>query len=716
MGLSRSFNIPCDVGLHHDSLTPATSVAGLQQVTSSRWHHPVLFSPLPMQGLDPLSAEQAADIYQLATEGQALDSDLAKWFQTICGLKASHHTTAQATAHEMVLSGCLICSAAYAVAATTQQADEWESALCRLCEEANKAWKDVNDVIFSHLLKYNSELPNFLNSTEDALRNKCDEILRHIYSLVEAANCSPQAGLSLVLQTLNWVPSIPWDLSYRVGIPLMFAYGPELYELHSWGTAGDGDLLLDNHAWVTNLLSHKLACMHGGVGSNVPSPSRVASPTSSAAHHSPASSHPGTPSLGTNIVRSRSNSASSHGSQTAELKPPAGSGDEGGKDSKSICQDDSETNEEGGHDYGDEAPENGQCQDSEDTDTQSSKESSSDTEESSSQSTHSSSETNGEIQACMVSPAKETQGDTSVKGDKANDPKSLHPPSQPDNNKESEEEQKYQHCKEGWFLDKNFGACHAHTIGEGRAGWEKHDAMTCDHGDPYKELRHPDPAGPPLDFMKHHRVLKAKKSNKYDHCHFYHIELSRDLPTFPSPSEPATCEMLEDFLLKARALGHPNLIVAFAWDSSTAVCLLQEIHSKDSLRHLPMEPKPDVGGKATKKLSFCPFYLYNGSNNLSYINHIMCRHYHANYGCGQCRKEVFTMGQQLKNHLKICTGFPKANTPSLSEKEPMPQGSQETSQASPHHSQHPKKKKSDSAKKSSGESSLSKVHKKSKCH
>ena len=208
---------------------------------------------------------------------------------------------------------------------------------------------------------------------------------------------------------------------------------------------------------------------------------------------------------------------------------------------------------------------------------------------------------------------------------------------------------------------------HTRMISEDCAGWKKHETMTCDHGDSCKELRYLDPAGPPLDYMKHHGVFK----DKYDLCHFYHIELSRDLPTFPSTHEPATPEMLKDFLLKAQALGCPNLIVAFAQDLAMAVCLLQVLHSKDSLRHLPMEPKPDVGGKAIKKLSFCPFCLYNSSNDLSYMNHIMCGHYNANYGCGQSLKEVFTMAQQLKNHLKICAGFPKAGTPSSSDKEPM---------------------------------------------
>ena len=102
-----------------------------------------------------------------------------------------------------VLSRCLVHSAAYAVATTLPKAEEWESTLCKLHEEANKAWKDANDVIFSHLFKYDSELAAFLNSAEDALKNKHEEIWRLVHSLTEATNCSPQARLSLALQTLN---------------------------------------------------------------------------------------------------------------------------------------------------------------------------------------------------------------------------------------------------------------------------------------------------------------------------------------------------------------------------------------------------------------------------------------------------------------------------------------------------------------------------------
>ena len=125
--------------MHRGSLTPATSIAGMQQVTSSGWHPPAPFSPLTLQGLDPLSAEQATKIYQLATECQALGSDLAKWFISFCGLETLHRTMVQATAHETVLTGCLICSTAYTVAATIQQAEEWESTLHRLHDKTNKA-------------------------------------------------------------------------------------------------------------------------------------------------------------------------------------------------------------------------------------------------------------------------------------------------------------------------------------------------------------------------------------------------------------------------------------------------------------------------------------------------------------------------------------------------------------------------------------------------
>ena len=49
-----------------------------------------------------LNAEQSTEIFNLAAECQALSTELAKQFQTLSGLKAMHHTVAQATAHETI--------------------------------------------------------------------------------------------------------------------------------------------------------------------------------------------------------------------------------------------------------------------------------------------------------------------------------------------------------------------------------------------------------------------------------------------------------------------------------------------------------------------------------------------------------------------------------------------------------------------------------------
>ena len=169
-GSGGGFSIPSSIGICHSSLTSTTSVSGSQHITSSAWHQAAPLSPLTLQGLDPLNTEQAVEIFQLATECQTLGSELTKLFQTLCGLEASHCMATQATTHEIVLSRCQARSTAYGVAAATQQTEQQKLTLYRLCKEANKAWKDANDIIFSHLLKYNSELANFLNSAEDTLK------------------------------------------------------------------------------------------------------------------------------------------------------------------------------------------------------------------------------------------------------------------------------------------------------------------------------------------------------------------------------------------------------------------------------------------------------------------------------------------------------------------------------------------------------------------
>ena len=141
---------------------------------------PAPFSLLALQGLETLSTEQAAEIYQLATESAALGSDLAKWFQAICGLKATHCAMEQTTTGETVLSSpgllfslqhCLCHCHNHPAGSGVGGNPAWA-----VCKEANKVWKAANDVIFLHLMKYDAELASFLTSTEGTLQNKHEEI------------------------------------------------------------------------------------------------------------------------------------------------------------------------------------------------------------------------------------------------------------------------------------------------------------------------------------------------------------------------------------------------------------------------------------------------------------------------------------------------------------------------------------------------------------
>ena len=59
------------------------------------------------------------------------------------------------------------------------------------------------------------------------------------------------------------------------------------------------------------------------------------------------------------------------------------------------------------------------------------------------------------------------------------------------------------------------------------------------------------------------------------------------------------------------------------------------------------------------KMSFCPFCMYMGANDLSYMNHIIIAHYNASYGCGKCLKQAFMSSSTLHNHKKVCLGFDK---------------------------------------------------------
>ena len=253
--LYGSFTDHGSTGMGHGSITPATSIAGSQRVTSSMWQLPGPFSPALLPAMDTLSAEQAAEIYQLATKCQALDPELAKQFQNLSGLEAMH----QAMAHETINVGHMAHNAAFSMITANQPDRDCEKFLCQFHAEADQAWKDMNDIIFSHQLRYDSQLVAFISTAEGTLQAKWDEIWSHILSLTEVA-CLPHVACpTLASQILDKLPTLPLDLSYHTAISRMLACCPESYAFQAWSITGDRDYLLDYNIQATSLLTWKLA-------------------------------------------------------------------------------------------------------------------------------------------------------------------------------------------------------------------------------------------------------------------------------------------------------------------------------------------------------------------------------------------------------------------------------------------------------------------------
>ena len=140
-----------------------------------------------------------------------------------------HHAAAQATVHEKINVGCMAHNAAFSTIAANQPDRDHKKFLRQFCTEADQAWKDTNDVIFSHQLRYDSKLVASISTAEGTLQAKWDEIWSHIHSLAEVAGLPHEACLNLALQILDKLPTLPLDLSYHTAICRMLAYCPESY-------------------------------------------------------------------------------------------------------------------------------------------------------------------------------------------------------------------------------------------------------------------------------------------------------------------------------------------------------------------------------------------------------------------------------------------------------------------------------------------------------
>ena len=205
-------------------------------------------------------------------------------------------------------------------------------------------------------------------------------------------------------------------------------------------------------------------------------------------------------------------------------------------------------------------------------------------------------------------------------------------------------------------MDVGFGTWWDQKIKDSLEQWSKWDTMTCDYADPAKKAKSLDPLGTPIDYMENCGIFKMMKTSKFDLCHFYQVGESGDFQKFPKPHEPATSDHVCSLLENAHKKGCPNLVVVLSQDAVTAVALLKGLHTSVSFLCLKMETPAEAAGKPMQKLSFCPFCQYCGSNYPSYLNHIICAHYEASFGCGHCLDKVYSSGQVLNKHIARLQG------------------------------------------------------------
>ena len=80
----------------------------------------------------------------------------------------------------------------------------------------------------------------------------------------------------------------------------------------------------------------------------------------------------------------------------------------------------------------------------------------------------------------------------------------------------------------------------------------------------------------------------------------------------------------------------------------------------------PYLPHWGSQGRHGARVSCCPFCAYTIQNDPAYLNNIVCAHYDATFRCGSCLSAIASSGQQMKAHIKECSGL--APLPTASQK------------------------------------------------
>ena len=212
--------------------------------------------------------------------------------------------------------------------------------------------------------------------------------------------------------------------------------------------------------------------------------------------------------------------------------------------------------------------------------------------------------------------------------------------------------------------DMAYAAWKEKQTSDGVKGIEEQDQTVNDYTDGKKRPKNPDPLGPPVSYMEDHGVFQPLTSptNTFGLCCFYCVDPNAPLPS--GPVSPATVEHVKRLVLLASTMPRQYVLMVFRGGTVTALGLLQELHTRNALVQIHIYQSGDTKDGHSARMSCCPFCAYTVQNDPAYLNHIVCVHYDASFGCGSCLSAVTSSVQKMKEHIKECPGLTPLLTPS----------------------------------------------------
>ena len=105
-------------------------------------------------------------------------------------------------------------------------------------------------------------------------------------------------------------------------------------------------------------------------------------------------------------------------------------------------------------------------------------------------------------------------------------------------------------------------------------------------------------------------------------CHFYPADPA-SMSTLAHLKSPATAEHLRGLLLLTKTQCRPYIIGVFQGGPVTPLGLLQELHMRNTLAHIPIFRSDETKGGHKPHVSCCPFCVYTIQNDPAYLNHIV---------------------------------------------------------------------------------------------